>query len=556
MGRTHLAGIPSAEQLLLASDLEQRKLAQEEIPRAALTDAVREYLTSIPHHKRPTEPCHCDISKGWEFRFYRIVFSMLIETRTVARQRVPYRGWNIPPKTKDESNINAWSYAMPQKTLDDELEPKTSIVSDSQSVHDCSRCSVSGWLNCDNCSARGKTSCPGCAGRGRITCTGCAGAGKLTRTRVVVREEKCKNCALNTVANILAVFDDNPYTRARSCRTCGGTGIRRWKENEQFTVDCKRCKTSGEESCQTCKTTGQIACAGCAGKGKVGCPDCDKCKRVVSYLSVTQEHRRLVAEDIALPDSFAEVVKQEHPLLFREGATQLVCEDIAENLSLQPYRTAVASARIAGQIGKKSCCLAEKTRREKPEQGRIVQERVSLFRGVSYGFQYAWRGKAYKAVTRPIDVASGHLKGVVPHVSPATRWLCEQMRESNSLAQSGDAREAALLLGRCKEVAAADRVCSAYLQEGISKLPEKVLEMSDRVTFTHTQILFFSSAAIMLVVAALLGFLINAAIPAALATAVATILLLMGIVFGRSQADIASQTGTLSTVARLFHRKA
>jgi hypothetical protein len=62
-------------------------------------------------------------------------------------------------------------------------------------------------------------------------------------------------------------------------------------------------------------------------------------------------------------------------------------------------------------------------------------------------------------------------------VSPATRWLCAQMQESQELAASGDAREAALLVGRCKEVAAADHVCAQYLREGISKLPEKVLEM-------------------------------------------------------------------------------
>ena len=78
-----------------------------------------------------------------------------------------------------------------------------------------------------------------------------------------------------------------------------------------------------------------------------------------------------------------------------------------------------------------------------------------------------------------------------------------------------DTREAALLLGRCKEVAAADHVCAQHLREGISKLPEKVLEMSDTVMFTFTQIAFFSSAAGTLLVGLSLSLILNMLFPAA-----------------------------------------
>lgn len=549
------AEITALGKVLSASGLEQRALGPEEIPRPVLVDAVRAYLSAIPHHMRAAEPIQCDISKAWEFRFYRVVVSILVESRTVARQRVPYRGWNIPTKTKDESNIDAWSYAMPRKTLDDTLEPKTSIVADSQSLHDCTRCSVSGWLDCQGCGAKGRVTCTGCAGQGRFTCTACSGKGQITKTRVVVRQEKCKNCAINTVANILAVFDDNPYTRARVCRTCGGSGIRQWRENEQYTVDCKRCQTTGKEACKPCKTTGLVTCTGCTGKGKVGCPDCDKCKRVVSYLSVTQQHKTLSAEEDAIPDSFAESIRHDDPRLFRAGATQLVFQDTADSVALNPYESVASAANVAGQIGKKSCRLVQKTRDGRPKEARIVQERVALFQGLSYGFQYSWQGNGYKAVSRPVDATSGRPTGLVSHVSPATRWLCTQMRESQGLAASGDAREAALLLGRCKEVAAADHVCAQYLREGISKLPEKVLEMSDKVMFTFTQILFFSSAFGIFVVGLCLGFLLNTAFPAILATVMAVVLLVLGVVLGRSQADLASNKGVWSSAMGLMQRR-
>jgi hypothetical protein len=546
------ADADSLGKLLSAPGLKQRPLDSAEIPRPVLAEAVRAYLATIPHHTRAGEPFQCEISKAWELRFYRLVVLILVETRTVARQRVPYRGWNIPPKSKDESNIDAWSYAMPCKTLDDALDPKTSIVADSQSLHDCTRCSVTGWLDCQGCDAKGRVTCAGCDGQGRFTCTACSGAGQINKTRVVVRQEKCKNCAINTVANILAVFDDNPYTRARACRTCGGTGVRTWKENEQYTVDCKRCQTTGKEACRPCKTTGLITCADCTGKGKVGCPDCGKCKRVVSYLSVTQEHNVLTAEEDAIPDSFADSIKHDDPRLFRAGATQLVFQDTAQSVVLGPYESAAATANFAGQIGGKSCKLIQKARGGKPNQARIVQERVALFQGLSYGFQYSLQGKAYKAVTRPVDASSGQLTGLVSHFSPATRWLCEQIRESQGHAASGDTREAALLLGRCKEVAAADHVCAQHLQEGISKLPEKVLEMSDKVMFTFAQILFFSSAAGIFLIGLCLGLILNMAFPAIMGVVAAMVFLVLGVVFSRSQADVASNKGVWSSAVGLI----
>ena len=549
------AGVDALGKMLSAPGLTERPLDWAEVPQRVLAEAVRAYLVSIPHHTRMTEPFQCEISKAWELRFYRVVVSILVETRTVTRQRVPYRGWNIPTKSKDESNIDAWSFSMPRKTLDDILEPKNSIVADSQSLHDCTRCSVTGWLDCQGCGAKGRVSCTGCVGQGRFTCTGCSGVGQINKTRVVVRQEKCTSCAINTVVNILAVFDNNSYTRARACRTCGGTGTRQWKENEQYTVACKRCQTTGKEACKPCKTTGLVTCTGCTGKGKVGCSDCDKCKRVVSYLSVTQEHKALTVEEDAIPNSFAESIKHEDPRLLRAGATQLVFEDTGESLVLGPYESFAASTNFAGQIGRKSCSLVQKTRDGKPKEARIVQERVALFQGLSFGFQYSWQGKAYKAVTRPVDASSGRPTGLVSHVSPATRWLCEQMSAVQELAASGDTREAALLLGRCKEVAAADHVCAQHLREGISKLPEKVLEMSDTVMFTFTQIAFFSSAAGTLLVGLSLSLILNLLFPAALAVVVAIVFLMLGIVLGHSQADVASNKGVWSSAIWLVRRQ-
>jgi hypothetical protein len=555
MSATSPAEAASLDSLVSAPGLEQRRLDPGEIPAPVLSDAVRGYLLAIPHHMRQSDPFRCEIDRAWEFHFYRVVVSILVETRIVARQRVPYRGWSVPPKTKDESNIDAWSYSMPRRTLDDPLEPKTSIVADSQSLHDCTRCSVTGWLDCRDCGARGRVTCAGCGGRGRFTCTACAGAGQITKTRVVVCQEKCKNCAINTVANILAVFDDNPYTRARVCRTCGGTGVRQWKENEQYKIDCKRCKTTGQESCSACITTGMITCARCSGKGKIGCPACEKCKRVVSYLSVTQKHEILTAEADATPHLFSESIKHADQKGFREGASELVFQDTAERVLLTPYEAISGATNVAGDIGRESCRLVSETRGAKSEGARVVQERVALFQGSSYGFCYSWQGQEYKAITYPVDPRTRRPQGLVSHVSPATRWLCQHMKESQDHAAAGDSREAALLLGRCKEVAATDQVCAKYLTEGISKLPDKVLEMSDKVVLTSTQVLLFSSAAGILIVGLCLGFMLSLVFPAILAAAMALMLLTIGVVFTRSQADVASNRGAWSAAMGLLGRR-
>ena len=263
----------------------------------------------------------------------------------------------------------------------------------------------------------------------------------------------------------------------------------------------------------------------------------------------------VTAEEVAIPAVFAESIRHDDPRLFRAGATQLVYEDTADSVVLSPYESFTSAASFAGQIARKSCRLINGIRDGKPQESRIVQERVSLFQGLSYGFQYSWQGKGYKALTRPIDASSGRSPGLVSHVSPATRWLCEQMKESQDHAAAGDAREAALLLGRCKEVAAADPTCDQHLREGISKLPDKVLEMSGNIVFTSTQILFFSTAAGIFVVGLCLGLIMNVAFPAVLATAAAVVLLVFGVVLGRSQADMASNKGVWSSTMGLLRRR-
>lgn len=547
-------GFDNLGQVLSAPGLEQRALALAEIPRPVLTEAVNAYLSAIPHHMRTNASFQCDIPRAWELRYYRVVVSLLLETRTVARQRVPYRGWNIPRQSKDESNIDAWSYSMPRRTLDEAADSKTCIVADSQSLHDCGRCEVTGWIGCQGCGNAGRVTCTGCGGQGRFTCTACSGAGRITKNRVVVRQDKCNNCALTAVTNILAVFDDNPYTRARVCRTCGGSGIRKWREHEEYKVDCKRCQNTGQEACRPCKTTGLVTCTECTGKGKVGCPDCDTCKRVVSYLSVTQEYTTLTAEEDAIPTSLAPSIIHASPGVFRAGANQLVFQDTASRVSLPSYESLSAKTGVAGQIVEAFYKLLHKTREGKPTAARIVQERVALFQGLSYGFHYSMQGKVYKAVSLPVDSTSGRPTGVVSHLSPATRWLCNQMKESQQHADSGDPREAALLLGRCKEVAAADAVCAQYLREGISQLPEKVLEMSAKVMFTFPQIVFFSSAASIFIVGLSLGVILKLVFPAIVAAVFAVVFLAFGIVLGQSQADVASNQGVWSSAMRLIQR--
>jgi hypothetical protein len=503
--------------------------------KALLVAAVRAYLAAIPHHIRDVSKLDITIGEARDLFFYRVDVALLVETRSVERKRVPYRGWKIPAKTKDETNLDEWSYSMPRKDLQDLLEPKTSIVADSQSLHDCATCSVTGWLKCTRCNTRGKVECSGCRGQGRVTCTGCSGAGRIQRTRVVVREEKCKNCGFNTVMNILSVLDDNPYTRARACRTCGGSGVRRWKENEAYTVDCKRCGSTGKEACGVCKTTGVVTCAGCTGKGKVGCPECDKCKRVVSYLAVTQNHKVCEATQGAFPPFFKEWLKYADEGQMTAEVDQIVFEDVRPRLDLTSYEAPPGIKGFGIHLSRSCSSLVHAAQSRLPDGGRVVQERLRVLRGRCIGLTYSSAGTKYTAVSKMVVFGSGCDVSLLPHVSPATRWLCDQLRRSKKLAAQKQTREAALILGLCREAAAADPVCDQHLQNGISTLPDDIVEMSKRVRFSLAQIVFISGAAAILTIAVALSAILNLVVIGVAGVVCAGALLLIALLFGRSE---------------------
>jgi hypothetical protein len=500
--------------------LEQGMLEPERIDAKSLLYAVQKYLSGIPHMADAAK-VQVTLGECREFYFYNVEAAALVEMRKVERMNVPYRGWKFPPKSKDESNIDAWAYALPPQTFGDPLEPKKSIVSDSQSLHECANCQATGVLKCTSCNATGRVTCRGCDGQAQVACFECGGSGTIKKTRAVQRSEKCKNCGLNAVMNVIAVLDSNPFSHARRCSTCGGTGVRRWTETEEATFKCKQCRNTGKVRCGTCDGAREVPCAQCSGKGNVGCPKCEKCKRIISYLALTQEHKVVAETLVAFPGVFKDWLKYIDQDQFRSEASNVVFDDITRCANLELFTAAARGRPFAGELAKTVCSLVNTARGRVRKNGRVVQERICISRGRCIAFQYSHLGQRYTALSKALTGDAGHAVSVLPHVSPATSWMCEQLRVVKELSDAGDSRGSALLLRQCKDVANGDPVCRQYLQEGVLSIPDNVLEMSKNVRFNAMQIVLMISAAATLILGGALSALVRDTIPIAGGLAIA-----------------------------------
>lgn len=422
------------------------------------------YLQSFPKHDQVDSLEELRISLCERIPLVKVEFFSLQESRCINEKEVPYRGWDIPEKTKTLANTKPWDFSPPAPPIQRSVESKRSIIKDSQEVVSCYECKAKGEVDCEKCAASGKITCERCEGSGRVGCKDCNGRGKQQRTRMEMRDEKCGMCGLNAVVGVLAMFDDNPYTRARRCGTCGGRGTVRKKVEVPYDVNCKRCRATGKLSCGRCKTTGQIRCDECRGKTLVVCKKCEKQTRLVKYLELERNfavHREV---DAVLPPQMEELRKLSPALdvLFADYGSTLLSETSEAHLDLEQLKICTkendfVSSNLRGKVNN-----AIETGRTEVLGERVVSEKLSISKGEAFFFKYHHENRNYVGFTVPTasTLASSHSDSIAPHYSPVARWLRRQMVRAQEFGESGDQRTVGLLLKSCDEVSAND----PYLQ--------------------------------------------------------------------------------------------
>lgn len=428
-----------------------------------------DYLQSFPKHDQIDSPAEIRISRCERVPLVKVEFWSLTESRCLNEKEVAYKGWPVPQKTKTLANTKAWDFNPPVPPIETSVEAKKSIIKDSQEIIACYACEAKGEVGCETCAASGKITCDRCKGSGRVECKDCSGRGKQRRTRMEMREEKCSMCGLNAVVGILALLDDNPYTRARRCGNCGGRGTVRKKVEVPFEVDCKRCRASGKLSCGRCKLTGKIRCDQCKGKTLVTCRKCEKQARLVRYLELERNfvvHREV---DAVLPPQM-DAVRRLSPsldVLFSDYSSTILSQTCKDHLSLEQMKACVTENDTIGkQLREKVGSVVEAGRGEIHGE-KVVSEKLAISKGEAFIFQYDHQRKNYVGYTTPCSstLANSQDDTIAPHYSPVARWLHRQMKRAEEYEKSGDQRTVGLLLNSCVEVSANDPYLQALVEE-------------------------------------------------------------------------------------------
>lgn len=520
--------------------LQSKAFEESEIPSiqfqtAVLGSLIEQYLSKIPHFWPTFSNTKEKLSatRGWNLFYYVTTASVLTEVRHVARLETPYTGWEIPPKTKDESNVDAWSYAISPPSLQDTVEHKSSIIGDSQSLYDCPRCTATGYIPCDKCSQKGKTRCQDCSGAGTFRCTTCAGTTTVNKTQTVVKEKKCDACGVNTVMNVIALFDDNPYTRARRCGKCGGRGVIRYKDTESYTAPCKTCRATGEERCKKCRATGLLTCGKCRGNTKLKCTKCKTHKKIVSYLSLERQFSRSShSENFASPLFAKQLSTVEGDIFVDAAQHEVACLD-ADHIPDVEIAKIQGNTPTSKVVAQRSALLLKQARKACPPAGRIVEESVVLKRCSSIGFSYNCGRARYQAVCSPTANTFEIPLALLPHISPAAAWMKHRLAEARALAASGDKRDAAVLLAQCRELAAVDPACLSLLSGDLIDIPDDVVSLAEKVTYTSGEVKFYAAAILIFVAGIITSAAATSFVPALLATPFGGVLGYIGWMVGK-----------------------
>ena len=429
--------------------------------------ALEEYFKRLPLHLLVDEASNARLETLQVLQLWQMTTTVIHERRWVARTSVPYRGWKIPPLTKNEQICDPWTFPW-EVSLDTREDAEKRIVAESQEVKDCTTCGATGHTPCDKCRATGSVGCPICCEAGSVACDTCSGTGQIRKEKKFQSYRKCSACGVNNVMTLIAIFDDNSNTRARICQKCRGTGQEPFIDTEQYHVPCNCCRTTGKVVCQTCVGKKKVKCNVCSGHRTVPCATCEGRQFLVTFLELHRTcHAEVTSGEYSTPDTkdFFEASCQP---LYSFGEIEPYSW---EGPSLELLKQRLEGFKPDGSLGVAfhhnlwklmSAALALPQDQERSTSWRI---KGTCFRVRTA--MYALRKTKYRTLWEsPVSVADGaRRREVLPHHSLVTKWYLHELKTLPQQVESIGVRDAALWLQKFDAVKAADPVCQRAITQ-------------------------------------------------------------------------------------------
>jgi hypothetical protein len=473
--------------------------------------SLRNYFLTLPHHGLSDMSQQAVLENVSRVFAYRYSLSVFKEVRKVIRCVVPYKGWKIPPLRRNEDNTIPWGFNWPVAAEPSAITEKK-IVSDSQENKPCEACDATGTQSCVSCDSKGRLDCENCSAQGVRSCAHCQGVGTIRRERQVQKFRACTGCGMNTVFNVIAIFDNNPYTRARSCAKCHGTGKEPYVETETYNENCPACKTRGRVRCNVCSGRKFIACASCMGRGKIVCKTCSGCKSLVSYLELQRNHspRQYEGQLIAVSTMDALTKSHQQPFTvgcgstvrFRDGNPMTLRALLCSLVETSPPFTKQLINELLRHL---SDDFKEDT---SPVHKTAWDLEVQIFSTAIV--RYSINKRKYHAIWDSSLSDERQDRRIYAHDSVVSQWCRSQVKSIQETVQSVGIRDAAMDFKKLDQIAKLDKACELAIQSATSATGlQEVARASGKVVITRGQQVLYSTSGIILVA----SFILLAVVP-------------------------------------------
>lgn len=356
------------------------------------------WANAIQHHPMRDLGDKIEICSIWYKPTYPIRLLSQYESRLKGTNYQPYTDQTIPERTYFSlDDVDSWKIVLPEV---DEFKDDTTryVVSGSQHVEGCFKCSATGKITCPKCSGRRKITCPECGGAGRKRCSPCGGRGQVPRSKSVPKQ----------------VWVPEQYDS--DGELVGNTGVYKTRY-ETVTVQepCGNCSGRGSVRCSNCEGTGKVVCPKCSGAGKITCPVCRGAKYLMHYfyvkriLAYSDKGKNIVHETIY--DNFPEFLAYTDE--FERESIYKNCEDRIEQGHLPE----------GNHLNEFIDDFLQQSRDEKADDQVMLFQQIEIDRIDTWELNYSFEGKKYTMAFTGSDYE------IIPGLSPIYEVAFDYLRK-------------------------------------------------------------------------------------------------------------------------------
>ncbi len=383
----------------------EQDLIQNKELQALFRQKINVWANSIPHHPFRDLGDKIEINSIWYKPTYPIRLLSQYESRSKEKSYQPYSNEAIPERSYFSlDDVDSWKIILPE--VDEFINDTTQyVVSGSQYIEGCFKCSATGKITCPKCDGQRKVTCPECSGRGRKRCSPCDGSGKIPRSKTVTK-----------TVWVPPSYDSNG-------NQIGNTGINR-TEYDTVTVyeSCSNCGGRGSVQCSNCNGSGKVVCPKCRGAGQITCPICLGAKYLMHFyyversLEYSDKNNNIVHATIYenLPEFLAYTSEFERESIYK------VCEDkiekghLPEGNHLNPFIDD----------------FLQRSWNEKAYNQVMLFQQLEIDRIDTWELNYSFKGKQYTMAFTGSDYE------IIPGLSPIYEVAFDYLKKGVKAARS------------------------------------------------------------------------------------------------------------------------